>query len=111
MIVYCPKSQVRLEVIPPVDSLDANAVIDYYENGELIDRAYAILDVALDADAPEPHEAVAGLIVSEHKEPRDVVESFVLESDKVYRIVNLYTLEAWVIVLDNRITHILLYQM
>jgi len=101
MVIYCPKSRARLEAIPPADALDANAVIDYCENGELIDRACAILDAALNTDAPEPYEAITGLMFNANAEPSGFVESLLREGDHVYRIT----------VLDNNTTHTLLYRM
>ena len=111
MIVYCPKLQVRLEITSFVHALDANAVAEYYESGKLIERAYANLNVALDADAPEPHETVPGMMLNANAEPPDFVESLLREGDHVYRIVNLNTLEVWIFVLDNNAVHTLLYQM
>jgi len=111
MIVYCPKSRTRLEVIPSVDSLDANAVIDHYENGELTERAFAILSVAWNVGVPEPHEAVTGLMFDEQAEPFSVAESLIHKSNRVYRITELDTLGAWIIALGDFTPHILLYQM
>ena len=111
MIVYCPKSRVRLEVTTFVHALDANAVAEYHENGELVERAYARLNVSLNADAPEPHDTVPGLMFSADEKPSDFVESLLREGDHVYRIVNLNTLEVWIFVLDNNAEHTLLYQM
>jgi len=111
MVVYCPKSRVRVEVTPFVNALDANAVADYYENGELIERAYAILNVALNADAPEPHETVPGLMFNANAEPSDFVESLLRQGDHVYRIVDLNTLEVWIFALDINAAHTLQYQM
>ena len=110
MIIYCPKSRIELEVAPPVDSLDANAVVELYENGELTERAFAVLSSALNADPPEPYETVTGMMLSEYAEPSRFIESLIHESDKAYRIVNLHTLEVWIVALDSSAKHTLLYQ-
>ena len=111
MIVYYPESRVRLEVTMPVHALDANAVAEYRENGELFDRVYAKLDVSLNADAPEPHDTVPGLMFRADERPSDFVESLLRKGGHVYRIVNLNTLEVWIFVLDENAGHTLLYQM
>jgi len=111
MVVYCPKSRVRLEATPQAHPLGANAVVDYYEDGILCERALAILSVAWNVDAPEPHKTVTGLMFSANAEPSHFVESTIRECSNVYRITDLNTLEVWIIALDNNATRTLLYQM
>ena len=110
MTIYCPESGTRLTLMPPVDALDANAVIDYYKDGEHTDRAYAILDTTYNADEPEPHEIVTGLMLHTNSETLHGTESFIYESKTALRITNLYTLEAWIIALGEFAPRVLLYQ-
>jgi len=111
MVIYCPESKTLLEIVSPVNSLDANAVIDYYRNGELTERAYAILNITYDADKPQPYRIASGFMLHANTETVRGAESFIRESDMAYRITNLKTLEVWIIALGEFPLRTLLYQM
>jgi hypothetical protein len=111
MTVYCPESGTLLKLIPPTDVLNANAVVDYYEDGTLTRRGYVTLNTAYNADMPEPHETVTGLILNANSETLYSAESFIRESALAFRITNLDTLEAWIIALGDFAPRVLLYQM
>jgi hypothetical protein len=111
MKIYCPESKTLLEIIPPTDPLDANAVVDYYKNGVLTERTYGILNITYDADKPQPYEIAAGLMLHANSETVRSAESFIRESNMAYRITNLDTLEVWIIALGDFPLRTLLYQM
>ena len=111
MKIYCPESGTLLTLIPPVDALDANAVIDYYKDGEHTARAYATLDTIYNADTPKPHETITGLILNANSETLYSAESFIRESILAFRITNLNTLEVWIIALGEFAPRVLVYQM
>ena len=111
MKFYCPESKTLLEVMPTADSLDANAVVDQYENGVLTKRALATLSIAWNVGAPEPHQTATGLMFGEYTESSYFVESLIRKSSKAYRILELDTLQGWIVALDDNAKHTLLYQM
>ena len=110
MIVYCPESGTSLKLTPPADALDANAVVDCYEDGVLTLRGYVMLNITHNADEPEPHETVTGVILNANSETLYGAESFIRESALAFRITCLYTLEAWIIALGDFAPRVLLYQ-
>jgi len=110
MRIYCPESGTLLKLTSPTDALDANAVIDCYEDGVLTLRGYATLDITYNADTPKPHETVTGLILNARSETLHSAESFIRESALAFRIVHLNTLEAWIIALGDFAPRVLLYQ-
>ena len=111
MKIYCPESKTLLEVVPPADSLDANAVIDYYKDGVLTERTHGILNITYDADKPQPYETATGLMLNANSETVRSAELFIRESEMAYRITNLNTLEVWVVALGNFPMRVVLYQM
>ena len=111
MTVYCPESGTLLKLTSPTNALDANAVIDYYKNGVLTERTYAMLDITYDADKPVPYEIATGLMLSANSETLRDAELFIHESAEAYRITNLDTLEVWIIALGDFPLRTLLYQM
>jgi hypothetical protein len=110
MTVYCPESGTLLKLTAPTTALDANAVIDCYEDDVLTLREYAMLDITYNADAPEPHETITGLILNANSETLYSAESFIRESALAFRITHLDTLEAWIIALGDFAPRVLLYQ-
>jgi len=111
MKIYCPESKTLLEIIPPADSLNANAVVDYYKDGVLTERTYGILNITYDVDKPEPYEVATGLMLNANSETIRSAESLTRESETAYRITDLNTLEAWIIALGDFPMRVLLYQM
>jgi hypothetical protein len=110
MTVYCPESRTLLKLTAATNALDANAVIDCYEDGVLTERAYAILDITYNADTPQPHETIPGLLLNANSETLYGAESFIRESALAFRITHLNTLEVWIIALGNFAPRVLLYQ-
>jgi len=110
MTVYCPESGTLLKLTPPTNALEANAVVDCYEDGVLTLRGYATLDITYNADTPEPHETVPGLILNANAETLYGAESFIRESALAFRIIHLDTLEVWIIALGDFAPRVLLYQ-
>ena len=110
MIVYCPESGTLLKLTQPTNALDANAVVDCYEDGVLTLRGYVTLDITYNANEPEPHETIPGLILNANAETLYGAESFIRESTLAFRITCLDTLEAWIIVLGDFAPRVLLYQ-
>jgi len=110
MIVYCPESGTLLKLTPPTNALDANAIVDCYEDGVLTLRGYVTLDITYNADTPKPHETVMGLILNANSETLYGAESFIRESTLALRITCLDTLEAWIIALGDFAPRMLLYQ-
>ena len=110
MKIYCPESGTRLKLTASTNALNANAVIDCYEDGILTQRGYATLDITYNADTPEPHETITGLILNANSETLYGAESFIRESTLAFRIVHLDTLEAWIVALGEFAPRMLLYQ-
>ena len=110
MTVYCPESGTLLKLTPPTNALDANAVVDCYEDSILTQRGYVTLDITYNADTPEPHETITGLILNANSETLYGAESFIRESTLAFRITCLDTLEAWIIALGEFAPRMLLYQ-
>jgi len=110
MTVYCPESGTLLKLTPPTNVLDANAVVDCYEDGVLTLRGYVTLNITHNADEPEPHKTIPGLILNANAETLYGAESFIRESALAFRITCLDTLEAWIIVLGDFAPRVLLYQ-
>jgi len=110
MTVYCPESGTRLKLTASTNALNANAVIDCYEDGILTQRGYATLDITYNADTPKPHETITGLILNANAETLYGAESFIRESALAFRITNLNTLEVWIIALGEFAPRVLLYQ-
>jgi len=110
MKIYCPESGTSLKLTPPASALNANAVVDCYEDGILTQRGYATLDITYNADTPEPHETITGLILNANSETLYGAESFIRESALAFRITCLDMLEAWIIALGDFAPRVLLYQ-
>ena len=110
MKIYCPESGTSLKLTPPASALNANAVVDCYEDGILTQRGYATLDITYNADTPEPHETIPGLILNANAETLYGAESFIRESALAFRITCLDMLEAWIIALGEFAPRVLLYQ-
>jgi len=111
MTVYCPESGTRLKLTASTNALNANAVIDCYEDGILTQRGYATLDITHNADTLEPHETITGLILNANSETLYSAESFIRESALAFRITDLNTLEVWIIALGEFAPRVLVYQM
>ena len=110
MTIYCPESGTLLKLTPPTNALEANAVVDCYEDGILTQRGHATLDITYNADTPEPHETITGLILNANSETLYGAESFIRESALAFRITSLDTLKAWIIALGDFAPRVLLYQ-